>query len=112
VVYALILITGCLLLIISGKFPVFEKVATVMAALLVVISLVTAARVVSQWDAIGNGLVPSVPADFEIGFVLPWLGFYLAGAAGIIWYSYWVAAREYGGPLLTPDEINRLKAFR
>ena len=110
VVYALVVIAGCLLLVISGKFPVFEKVATVMAALLVAISLVTAARVVSQWDAIGAGLVPSMPADFEIGFVLPWLGFYLAGAAGIIWYSYWVAAREYGGPLLTTEEINRLKA--
>ncbi len=109
ILYALAIIILCLFLIVSGKFPVFEKVATIMAGLLVLISFITAARVVSQWDAIAGGMVPAIPGDFEIGFVLPWLGFYLAGAAGLIWYSYWVAAREYGGPLLTDDEIDRLK---
>jgi Mn2+/Fe2+ NRAMP family transporter len=109
VVYALIIILGCLMLIVSGRFPLFEKTASVMAGLLISISLITAMRVVAQWDAIGSGLVPSVSDDFEIGFVLPWVGFYLAGAAGIIWYSYWVAAREYGGPLLTKDEIDTIR---
>jgi hypothetical protein len=28
--------------------------------------------------------------------VLPWLGFMLSGAAGLMWYSYWVVAKGYG----------------
>jgi hypothetical protein len=28
--------------------------------------------------------------------ILPWLGFMLSGAAGLIWYSYWLPAKGYG----------------
>ncbi len=28
----------------------------------------------------------------------------LAGAAGLIWYSYWIEARGYGAASLKPDE--------
>jgi type III secretory pathway component EscS len=43
--------------------------------------------------------------------VLPWLGFMLAGAAGMMWYSYWVDARGYGATALKqeqPIEVNQL----
>jgi Mn2+/Fe2+ NRAMP family transporter len=109
IIFALTLIAGCLILIISGQYPIFELVSTYMAGILTFISIITAIRVISQWEAISNGLVPRIPDGFEIDFVLPWLGFFLAGAAGIIWYSYWVAAREYGGPILEDESIQTIK---
>lgn len=44
----------------------------------------------------GGGLVPQIPNDVQYQEILPWLGFMLAGAAGLMWYSYWVEARGYG----------------
>lgn len=110
VVFALILIVACLLLVVTGQFKVFEKVTTVMAGILVLISLITAGRVISQWDQIINGFIPQIPQDFEIAFVIPWAGYFLAGAPGLIWYSYWVAAREYGGPSLKAEQIKTIES--
>lgn len=42
-----------------------------------------------------------MPEDLDVYFVLPWVGFILAGAAGIMWFSYWVAERGYGGAVAT-----------
>lgn len=41
--------------------------------------------------------MPRIPPDFDLYFLLPWIGFYLAGAAGIMWFSYWVHAHGYAG---------------
>ncbi|SFC58378.1 hypothetical protein SAMN05421747_11565 [Parapedobacter composti] len=72
-----------------------------LAALLIVISAVTAIRVLSSPGDLAAGLAPSIPDDFEMTFVMPWVGFFLAGASGILWYSYWVGDKEFGG---TPND--------
>ncbi|SKB81160.1 Mn2+ and Fe2+ transporters of the NRAMP family [Parapedobacter luteus] len=100
-VYALIFIIGCGLLVLSGSYSAVEKGAIILAALLIVISAVTAIRVLSSPGDLAAGLGPSIPDDFEMTFVMPWVGFFLAGASGILWYSYWVGDKEFGG---TPND--------
>ncbi|MBK1441226.1 Nramp family divalent metal transporter [Parapedobacter sp. ISTM3] len=100
-VYALIFIIGCGLLVLSGSYSAVEKGAIILAALLIVISAVTAIRVLSSPGDLAAGLAPSIPDDFEMTFVMPWVGFFLAGASGILWYSYWVGDKEFGG---TPND--------
>lgn len=41
--------------------------------------------------------------------VSSWVGFILAGASGIMWFSYWVSARGYGGELTNIEEVKRIK---
>jgi hypothetical protein len=56
--------------------------------------------------------LPQIPSDVQYQEILPWLGFMLAGAAGLMWYSYWVDARGYGAAALKqeqplePNQIN------
>jgi hypothetical protein len=45
---------------------------------------------------LAGGLVPQIPNNVQYQEILPWLGFMLAGAAGLMWYSYWVEAKGYG----------------
>jgi len=45
---------------------------------------------------IAQGFIPQVPAHTQYIEVLPWLGFMLAGAAGLMWFSYWIRSRGYG----------------
>jgi Mn2+/Fe2+ NRAMP family transporter len=103
ILYAVILITLCALLVVSGKYSGVEKATTVMAGVLVLVTIITAVRVLSSPQAMGAGLVPTLPDDFDIYFVLPWVGFFLAGASGVLWFSYWVGAREFGGPTTGKD---------
>jgi hypothetical protein len=51
-----------------------------------------------------SGLVPQIPSNVRYDEILPWLGFMLAGAAGLMWYSYWVGARGYGAAALKQEE--------
>jgi Mn2+/Fe2+ NRAMP family transporter len=105
-VYAVGIIVVSILLVISGHYNVVEKAASFMSGLLVLIVVVTAVSVFSSPGKFISGLVPNIPSDFDINFVMPWIGFILAGAAGILWFSYWVTAREYGGPQASPDDID------
>ncbi|WP_226889913.1 Nramp family divalent metal transporter [Nostoc sp. MG11] len=50
------------------------------------------------------GLVPQIPQNVRYQEILPWLGFMLAGAAGLMWYSYWVEARGYGAASVKGQE--------
>ncbi|WMJ72094.1 Nramp family divalent metal transporter [Cytophagaceae bacterium ABcell3] len=108
VVYAVVLIIACLALVLSGKYKGFEKATSVLGGLLVVIALITAIRVLPGTGALIRGTVPQIPYDFDITFVLPWVGFFLAGAAGLLWFSYWVASKGFGGSLLGEDGIQVL----
>lgn len=65
-----------------ARYGIVEKVASIMAGLLIVIVLVTSIRVFSSRGAFVQGLVPNVPQNLDMQFVMPWLGFILAGAAG------------------------------
>jgi hypothetical protein len=60
-----------------------------------------------------------MPAEVDYAEILPWLGFMLSGAAGMIWYSYWIQKKGYGmakekeafekKPQHTVEEKRRLK---
>ncbi|MCD8489363.1 MAG: Nramp family divalent metal transporter [Desertifilum sp.] len=98
-IYATALIVLSAILVISGQYQRVEQAASVMAGILIVAVIVAALQVFPEWGEFTGGLVPGIGDDFDLEFLLPWLGFILAGAAGIMWFSYWVAAREYGGPV-------------
>ncbi|MBE9170607.1 Nramp family divalent metal transporter [Pleurocapsales cyanobacterium LEGE 06147] len=102
--YAVALIILSAILVISGRYKRVEQATSVMAGVLILAVLVTAIRVFPEFDRFTGGLVPGIGEDFDLEFLLPWLGFILAGAAGIMWFSYWVAAREYGGSVEDSSE--------
>lgn len=105
--YASAAIILAIILVVSGRYKVVEKVASVMAGVLVLMVVITSIKVFSSTDQLVQGLLPGVPEDLNMQFVMPWLGFILAGAAGIMWFSYWVVAREYGGPQLSEEDIEQ-----
>lgn len=105
--YAVGIIVLSAVLVVSGHYRKLERLATVMASVLILSGLATAVMVFPGWGPLAAGMVPGLPPDFDAFFVLPWVGFLLAGAAGVMWFSYWVAARGYGGELLESDESGR-----
>jgi Mn2+/Fe2+ NRAMP family transporter len=100
-------------LVVRGRYRAIEAVAMVLACSLGLASIVAASTVLDDPVEVAGGLVPQVPRDLDLGEVLPWLGFILSGAAGMIWYSYWIKARGYGaaravrtgGPPLDPARL-------
>ena len=98
-----VMIVSCVL-VVSGKYQKLELVTSVMAIVLVASAVATAAIVFPELEELGAGLVPTIPPDFDPYFILPWVGFLLAGAAGVMWFSYWVAARGIGGLVEEEDE--------
>uniref|UniRef100_A0ACD5H254 Divalent metal cation transporter n=1 Tax=Desertifilum tharense IPPAS B-1220 TaxID=1781255 RepID=A0ACD5H254_9CYAN len=98
-IYATALIVLSAILVISGQYQRVEQAASVMAGILIVAVIVAVPSGFPRMGRVYRGLVPGIGDDFDLEFLLPWLGFILAGAAGIMWFSYWVAAREYGGPV-------------
>nr|WP_283251023.1 Nramp family divalent metal transporter [Rhabdothermincola salaria] len=81
-----------------GEYDLITKLTRALAVVLVVLSLVAATQVGSSPAEIASGLVPQIPDDFDVGFVLPWVGTILAGSMGIVWFSYWTGTHGYGGP--------------
>lgn len=84
------------MLVLWGKFRGVELTATILALLLALASVIAAILIFPDTGELAKGLVPSVPPDINYGEILPWLGFMLSGAAGMIWYSYWVQRKGYG----------------
>lgn len=98
----LIILTSSI--IATGQFKTIEKLTTILA-ILISLSILTAA--IATGPDVGEmaaGLVPTVPPDTRADEVLSWLGFMLAGAAGLMWFSYWTAARGYGAASLHHTE--------
>jgi hypothetical protein len=71
-------------------------VSIAMALVTIVALVITAGVVFPGFGPLAAGLVPSLPPDAQFTEILPWLGFLMSGAAGLIWYSYWLTARGYG----------------
>jgi hypothetical protein len=63
---------------------------------LAVAAVAAAVSVGPSMADLSAGLTPTLPANVDYGEILPWLGFMLAGAAGMVWYSYWIPAKGYG----------------
>lgn len=84
-------------LVITGKYPGVEKVSQVLACGLMLTIVAAAAQVFPHPGRFIAGLAPGFPENSDIYFILPWVGYILAGAIGITWFSYWTATRGYGG---------------
>lgn len=84
-------------LVVTDGYPRIEKASRYLAALLIGIAVVAAIRVGPSFRDMGTGLVPSVPDGIDPYVVGPWIGTILAGSMGIVWFSYWTAARGFGG---------------
>lgn len=95
-IWTLTAIAASTALVLWGHYYLIERAATVLASLLTLAVLAAAASVFRSPAALTAGLLPTVPSDVDITEVLPWLGFALSGTAGMMWYSFWLKAKEYG----------------
>lgn len=91
-----VIITLTTTFLLLGAYSTLERAATVLAILLALIAIVAAITVFPAPADLLAGLQPRLPAETDYTEVLPWLSFVLAGAAGMIWYSYWLPASQYG----------------
>lgn len=94
--WTVVIIGAAASFVLWGRYGLIEKIATVLGLALAVAAVVTAATVFPNPAALASGLVPQVPQNVDLREVLPWLGFALSGAAGIMWYSYWLPPKGYG----------------
>lgn len=83
-------------LVVWGKYKSVEGTARILAVVLAVAALTAAVAVFPSIGELTAGLVPQLPADVNYGEILPWLGYMLSGAAGLMWYSYWITSKGYG----------------
>jgi Mn2+/Fe2+ NRAMP family transporter len=83
-------------LVVLGRYGLIERIAIVLALALGIAILIAAVSVQPSASRMAQGLVPSWDAGYELSEVLPWLGFMLSGAAGLLWYSHWLPAKGYG----------------
>ena len=76
-----------------------------MCGILLSLAVLTAAiTIFPDGSKMIQGLRPTLPESVKYEEVLPWLGFMLAGAAGLMWFSNWVQARGYGAASDDMDE--------
>lgn len=108
--YSVLLIVFSIILVVSGRYKWVEKATSIMSGVLVLVVVITVFKVFPSQESFFSGFIPTIPSNFDIDFVMPWIGFILAGAAGILWYSYWVVAREYGGPQAHPSDIENYES--
>lgn len=94
--WMVVVVIATMSILLWGRYAWLEKIATVMASLLISAAIVTAITVFPRLEALASGLMPSLPNDVDYSEILPWLSFMLAGAAGLMWYSYWIPERGYG----------------
>ena len=79
-----------------GKYKGVEKASVILASCLAIASLIASISISPSIADITAGLNPKFPQGVNIAEVLPWLGFMMSGAAGLMWYSYWIPAKKYG----------------
>ncbi len=99
-VYASAIIIVSIFLVISGKYEGVERLSSILSGVLIISAIATAALVFDSPVQAVSGLKPGIPGDLDFYFILPWLGFILAGAAGILWFSYWISFRGFGGDVV------------
>ena len=102
-------------LVLWGRYKTVEWTAMALGIALALAAMAAAVSVSPDLAALAAGLVPRVPAEVDYGEILPWLGFMLSGAAGMMWYSYWIQAKGYGAAALgkksdQPIDPKRLSA--
>jgi Mn2+/Fe2+ NRAMP family transporter len=80
-------------LVLWGRYRGVELVATLIALSLGIGAVAAALSTGPDAGDVVSGLAPGTPDDLDVAEILPWLGFASAGAAGLMWYSYWVPPR-------------------
>jgi Mn2+/Fe2+ NRAMP family transporter len=95
-IWTIVAICSSTVLVTWGRFHTVEKIATILAVGLGVSAIAAAVSVFPNVANLTKGLVPRTPPNVNYGEVLPWLGFMLTGAAGLIWYSFWIREKGYG----------------
>lgn len=102
--WTVIIIVVTAAIVFLGQYEGVEKISSYLGVARTIAVVVAALIVFPSLGQLGSGLVPQIPADVQYQEVLPWLGFMLAGAAGLMWYSYWVDARGYGSSALKQEQ--------
>ena len=103
----IILVTAAIVFL--GQYNVIEKVSSYVGIARTIAVGTAALFVFPNVKDLAFGVVPQIPQDVKYQEVLPWLGFMLAGAAGMMWYSYWVDARGYGATALKQEQPLEVK---
>lgn len=88
-------------LVFWGKYKGVEKASVILASTLSVASIFAAVSLSPSVSEMAQGLKPDLTMEMDISEILPWLGFMLSGAAGLMWYSYWIKAKGYGRSAIT-----------
>ena len=83
-------------LVTFGKYRLIERAAVLIGVTVAIAAVGAAISVQPDPAEIAGGFRPTFAEDVDVAEVLPWLGFMLSGAAGMIWYSYWTVAKGYG----------------
>jgi len=83
-------------LVLWGKYKGIEKASVILASALALASIVAAISLSPSLTEMAKGLKPTIPQNINLAEILPWLGFMMSGAAGLMWYSYWIPAKGYG----------------
>ncbi len=83
-------------LVTFGRYHRVERVATIIGVGVAIAAVSAAIAVGPDPAAMLGGLRPRLSGDVDYGEILPWLGFMMSGAAGMIWYWYWMVAKGYG----------------
>ena len=81
--WALAMLATSTVLVVSGGYSTVSRVALVLALGLVGVAVAAATQVLPDPGTFGSGLVPGVPSDLDVPFVLPWIGTILAGIVGV-----------------------------
>lgn len=95
-------------LVLWGKYKGVEKASIILASALAIASIVAAIAVSPSMSEFASGLKPDLSQQIDFSEILPWLGFMMSGAAGMMWYSYWIPAKGYGmaGKKDNPEKEN------
>nr|WP_255768813.1 Nramp family divalent metal transporter [Maritalea mediterranea] len=92
-----VLLWASVLLVGFGGYKWVSRVAQIFALFMVVVTFLAALQSKPDMAMFVEGVVPGRPQNLNIPFILPWVGTILAGSMGILWYSYWVSTKGYGG---------------
>jgi Mn2+/Fe2+ NRAMP family transporter len=95
-VWTAVILLVSMALVVFGRYRKVELVARLEAAALGIAAIVAAAAVLPGPATLLAGMRPRIPPNTDYTELLPWLAYLLAGAAGLMWYSYWVVEKGYG----------------
>ncbi|MEG4998507.1 Nramp family divalent metal transporter [Microcoleus sp. B4-D4] len=102
--WTVIIIAVTAAIVFLGQYKVVEKISSFIGIGRTLAVVAAAIFVFPNLRKLAAGLVPQIPPNVQYQEILPWLGFMLAGAAGLMWYSYWVEARGYGAASLKQEQ--------